>query len=520
VFKSPLADVEIPDTPLTSHVFRDVSLHPDRVAVVDGLTGASYTYGRLHDSVRAVAGGLVAEGLAKGDVFAILAPNLPEYAIAFHGVAHAGGIVTTINPTYTVGEIGAQLRDSAARMLLTIPSLVESAVAAGEASGVEEVFVFGEAEGARSFSELAAAGLLVAGVPIDPAEDVVVVPYSSGTTGLPKGVRLTHRNLVANLVQYESISSVSENDVILAVLPFFHIYGMQVLMNGVLSCGATTVTMPRFDLTEFLRIIEQHAVTRVAAVPPIVLALAKSPLVDKYDLSSLQQIGSGAAPLSGDVEREASWRTGATVVQGFGLTETSPVTHAMPAGETRSGSIGVPVPNTEVRVVDPESGESRGVGEDGEIWIRGPQVMKGYLNNPAATAATIDEDGWLRTGDIGRVDEDGYWYVTDRLKELIKYKGFQVAPAELEAVLLTHSAIADAAVIPIPDEEAGEVPKAFVVLQPERTATVQEIIDYVGRKVAAYKRIREVEVIDTIPKSPSGKILRRELRDRELAASQ
>jgi acyl-CoA synthetase (AMP-forming)/AMP-acid ligase II len=220
------------------------------------------------------------------------------------------------------------------------------------------------------------------------------------------------------------------------------------------------------------------------------------------------------------VEREASGRTGATVVQGFGLTETSPVTHAMPAGETRSGSIGVPVPNTEVRVVDPESGESRGVGEDGEIWIRGPQVMKGYLNNPAATAATIDEDGWLRTGDIGRVDEDGYWYVTDRLKELIKYKGFQVAPAELEAVLLTHSAIADAAVIPIPDEEAGEVPKAFVVLQPEGTATVQEIIDYVGRKVAAYKRIREVEVIDTIPKSPSGKILRRELRDRELAASQ
>ncbi|MGH3650365.1 MAG: AMP-binding protein, partial [Acidimicrobiia bacterium] len=377
MFTSPFADVEIPDTALTPQVFRDVSRHPDRVALIDGLTGDSYTYGRLHDSVRRVAGGLVAEGFAKGDVFAILAPNLPEYAIAFHAVATAGGIVTTINPTYTVDEIGAQLRDSRARTLLTIPSFVESALAASEASGVEEVLVLGEAGGARSFSELAAAEPLTTDVPIDPAEDVVVLPYSSGTTGLPKGVQLTHRNLVANLVQYESISSVTERDVILAVLPFFHIYGMQVLMNGVLHCGATTVTMPRFDLAEFLRIIEERGVTRVAAVPPIVLALAKNPLVDQYDLSSLQQIGSGAAPLSGDVEREASARTGATVVQGFGLTETSPVTHAMPPGETRSGSIGVPVPNTEVRVVDPVSGRSRGVREDGEIWIRGPQVMKG-----------------------------------------------------------------------------------------------------------------------------------------------
>jgi acyl-CoA synthetase (AMP-forming)/AMP-acid ligase II len=512
VFTSPLPDVVIPATTITDQAFRHAGRLADRDAIVDGISGRKYTYRQLRDAIMATAGGLIDRGIGKGDVVAILCPNLPEYAIAFHAVAVIGGIVTTINPGYTVGEITVQLTDSKTRAIFTIPAFLEQAQAAASACGVGQLFVIGEGEGAVPLSELMT-GRPYDGQPsIDPATDVVALPYSSGTTGLPKGVQLTHRNLVANLVQYERITTTNENDVVLAVLPFFHIYGMQVLMNGVLHMGAKTVTMPFFDLEEFLRIIQDHRVTRVAAVPPIVLALAKSPLVEKFDLSSLVQIGSGAAPLSAEVEEEAMRRTGAPVVQGFGLTETSPVTHAMPPGEFRSGSIGVPLPNTEIRLVEAQTGEDVGVGEPGELWIRGPQVMKGYLNDEEATRASIDDDGWLHTGDVGHVDEDGYWYVTDRIKELIKYKGFQVAPAELEAVLLTHPGVIDAAVIGIPDEEAGEIPKGFVVAHPDAELSQQELIGYVSERVAAYKQIRQIEFSDAIPKSLSGKILRRELR--------
>jgi acyl-CoA synthetase (AMP-forming)/AMP-acid ligase II len=518
IFTSPLPDVVVPDIALTEHVFRHASRFADRPAIVDGPTGRSYTYAELEGASRKVAGGFVSEGLHKGDVVAVLSPNIPEYAIVFHGVALAGGVVTPINPTYTVEEIAYQLEDSGARYVVTIQLFLEQARAAAASSEVEEIFVIGEADGARSFFELLAADPMVGQVEIDPATDVVVLPYSSGTTGLPKGVELTHRNLVANLSQTEPSTTVTPEDVVLAVLPFFHIYGMQVLMNGVIFHGSKLITMPRFDLAEFLGNIQDHGVTRVAVVPPIVIALAKHPMVDDYDLSSLVQVGSGAAPLSADIETLAATRTGAEVIQGYGLTETSPVTHTAIPGEYKSGSIGVLVSNTEVRLVDPDTGDDMDVGEQGELWIRGPQVMKGYLNNPEATSATIDEEGWFKTGDVGMVDGDGSWYITDRLKELIKYKGFQVAPAELEAVLLTHPVLADAAVIGIPDEEAGEVPKGFVVLKPGEEATAEEIIEHVSGHVAHYKRPAEIEFLDEIPKSLSGKILRRVLRDREKAA--
>ena len=516
IISSPLRNVEIPTSAVTPFVLRHAAELSDKPALVDGPTGRTLTYGQIAEAVARSAGGLRERGLTKGDVLAILAPNVPEYAVAFHAAATLGGIVTTVNPTYTAEEITFQLNDSGASKLVTIPTFLETAREAIVGTAVGEIIVFGEADGATAFSDLLAAEPVYEQAPVDPYNDLVVLPYSSGTTGLSKGVMLTHQNLVANLAQSEVVLE-GEDEVVIAVLPFFHIYGMQILMNGVLAFGATAVTMPRFDLGEFLRLMEQHRVTTAYCVPPIVLALAKHPMVDQFDLAALRKVFSGAAPLSADLAAEASARIEAEVVQGYGLTETSPVTHATPPGGFRPGSIGVPIPHTEVRVVDLETGADCAAGEDGEIWIRGPQVMHGYLNNPEATSITIDHDGWLHTGDIGHYDADHHFYIVDRLKELIKYKGFQVPPAELEAVLLTHPAVGDAAVIPVLDEEAGEIPKAFVVLKPDMEATADELMAHVAGHVAHFKQIRALEFRSEIPKSASGKILRRVLRDEERA---
>ena len=516
IYRSPLPDVAIPEIPLTPFVLGRAGELADRPALIDGPSGRTLTYGQLEGLIASFAGGLAARGFGKGDVLAVLLPNLPEYSVVFHGTATVGGVNTTINPTYTPVEIHYQLQDSGARLLVTIPLFLESASEAIEGTAVDEIIVLGEAEGATSFSEYLGEPF-TDHADVDVHEDVVVMPYSSGTTGLPKGVLLTHYNLVANLAQLEHVISHADNDVAVAVLPFFHIYGMQILMNAIVWDGATSVTMPRFDLEEFLGIIQEHRVTHAYLVPPIVLALAKHPLIDKYDLSSLKRVFSGAAPLSAEVAEEAAARIGCEVVQGYGMTELSPVTHATPQGGYKPGSIGVTISNTETRVIDPGSGQDLPLGEDGELWIRGPQVMKGYLNSPQATAETIDGDGWLHTGDIGHADEEGHFYIVDRLKELIKYKGFQVAPAELEGLLLTHPAVADAAVIPVADDEAGEVPKAFVVLKPGVEASGDELKEFVAGHVAHYKQIRIVEFVDAIPKSASGKILRRLLREGEVS---
>jgi acyl-CoA synthetase (AMP-forming)/AMP-acid ligase II len=355
-------------------------------------------------------------------------------------------------------------------------------------------------------------------VEINPHEDLIVLPYSSGTTGLPKGVMLTHYNLVANLCQTDGVEEITAADKLAGVLPFYHIYGMLVILNYSLYQGATVVSMPRFDLEQFLQIIQDYGITRAHLVPPIVLGLAKHPVVERYDLSSLKAIVSAAAPLGEDLAHACAQRLGCIVKQGYGLTETSPVTHVNPddPSKIKVGSVGNIIRNTECKIIDTETGEELGVDQEGEVLIRGPQVMKGYLNNPQATAETIDDEGWLRTGDVGYVDGDGFLYIVDRVKELIKYKGFQVAPAELEGLLLTHPAVADAAVIPSPDEEAGEIPKAFVVLKGE--ATAEEIMSYVAEQVSPHKKVRRLEFTDEIPKSPTGKILRRVLVEQERAA--
>ena len=519
VYTSPFPDVAIPEVPLTQFLFAGAATRADKPALIDGPTGRTLTYGQLVGAIRLVASSLAKRGLKKGDVFAIYSPNLPEYAVAFHAVASLGAINTTVNPLYTAHELANQLKDAGARYILTIPQFLPNAQAAAqEVGGIEEIFVFGEAEGATPFGSLLKSDGQLPPVEINPKEDLLVLPYSSGTTGFPKGVMLTHYNLVANITQCVATpaspeNEVQESDVVLGLLPFYHIYGMVVVMSWALYKGATVVTMPRFDMEQFLGTLQKYAITNAILVPPIILGLAKHPVVAQYDLSKMRVVVSGAAPLGADLEAAVHQRLNVSVMQGYGMTEASPVTHfrgITPPGKPKGGSVGAPIPNTQVRVVDVATGEDLGPNQDGELLIWGPQVMKGYLNNPGATAATVDEDGWLHTGDIGYADEDCYFWIVDRVKELIKYNAYQVAPAELEAILVTHPAVADAAVVGVRDEAAGELPKAFVVRRGE--VTEEEIMAFVAERVAPYKRIRIVEFIDQVPKSPTGKILRRMLK--------
>ena len=517
IFRGPYPDVTIPEVSITDFIFQGTGEFQDKPALIDGPSGRTLTYGEFEDAVRRTAASLAQKGFRKGEVFGIFSTNCPEFGVAFHAVAMLGGVSTLVNPLYTAEEAAFQLNNAGARFLVTSPQFVEKAREAADLSKVEELFVFGEAESAIPFDSLLQSDGDVPLVEINPREDLVALPYSSGTTGLPKGVMLTHYNLVANLRQMDGLEYFRSEDTLLCVLPLFHIYGLVVVLNMGLHQGATIVMMPRFDLEQFLNLIQKHRVTLSHIVPPIVLQLAQNPIIDNYDLSSLKMIFSGAAPLGEELSRACMKRVGCSIRQGYGMTETSPVTHSSPPNpdDMKLGAVGTAAPNTECKLVDPATGAELGPHQEGEVWVRGPQVMKGYLNNLEATANTIDSDGWLHTGDIGYADQDGHFFIVDRMKELIKYKGFQVAPAELEAVLLSHPAIGDAAVIPCADEEAGEVPKAFVVLS--GTATAEEIMDFVGERLAPHKRIRFVEFIAQIPKSASGKILRRVLVEKERA---
>lgn len=519
IIKGPYQDVSVPETALTPFVLHRAAELGAKPALIEGPTGRILTYQQLAESISIAAHNLAQRGFKKGEVFGILSPNCPEYAIAFHAVATLGGIVTPINPLYTSYEVAHQLKDSGARFLVTVPGCLDKVAEAAKAAGVEELFVFGEAPGATSFDSLLVDNGRAEQVEIDPRVDLIALPYSSGTTGLPKGVMLTHYNLVANICQMEGLCYFYETDTLICVLPLFHIYGLVVVLNMGLYSGATIVLMPRFDLETFLQTLQRYEVTLAHLVPPIVLSLSKNPIIDKYELPHLKTIFSGAAPLGEELTRACMDRLGVTIRQGYGMTETSPVTHSSPAPPAllKFGSVGVPAPNTECKIIDLENGATLGPNERGEVCVRGPQIMTGYLNNPEATAQTIDPDGWLHTGDIGYADEDGHFYIVDRAKELIKYKGFQVAPAELEAVLVTHPCVADAAVIPYPDDEAGEVPKAIVVLK--EPAEVEAILEFVASRVAPHKRIRYLEFAEQIPKSPSGKILRRVLVEKQKSAA-
>ena len=499
---------------------------PEKIALIDG--ERSFTYKELSEYSKRFAAALMSLGVNKGDRVGILAPNCVEFVIAFYGIVRAGATVTTVNSGYREREIAHQLNDSGARVLIVDETLLETAEAAKETVADLDLLVIkrGSDDTEAFWGLIARAAAIPPLVSIDPREDVAVLPYSSGTTGLSKGVMLTHSNLVCNVQQLlgrrGEAAAPREDDVILVHLPLFHIYGMNVLMNMAIGAAGTQVMMGRFDMDLLLTLMSRHRVTILPSVPPVGLGLTQYPGVSQHDLSALRFAFFGAAPMSADLQTRIQDTLEAPVFQGYGLTETSPVTNYdyMEPERCRPGSSGPALADTEQKVVDLETGSKElPLGETGELLVRGPQVMKGYYNNSEATAETITEDGWLHTGDIVRMDPDRYVWVLDRKKELIKYKGFQVPPAELEGLLLEHPAVADSAVIAKADVESGEVPKAFVVRKPGTDVSAEDIMSFVSGKVATFKHIREVEFVDAIPKNPSGKILRRVLIEQERAKS-
>jgi acyl-CoA synthetase (AMP-forming)/AMP-acid ligase II len=517
IYASPYPPVEVPTTPIFETVLAHAAERGDHPALVDGSTGQTITYAELARLVDRLAAGLAEQGVRPGDVVALHSPNTILFPVVFFGAGKAGATVTTLSALATAKDMARQLDDSGATLVITVGALLPVAL---EGAGDRPVWTCDRVEGRPCIQDLFTSTGQVPEFEVDAAEDVAVLPYSSGTTAMPKGVMLTHASIGVNLAQAEVLHAVGPQDRVIAVLPFFHIYGMIVLIELPLRNGATVVVLPKFDLIQFLDVLEKYRITRAYVAPPIVLAMAKHPAVEGRDFSALQYVLSAAAPLDAELARAASARLNVEVAQGYGMTELSPGTHTVPDGaaaDAPPGTVGRMWPNTEARLVSLDTGEDVEPGEPGELWIRGPQRMKGYFGLPEETDTMIDAEGWLHTGDIARVDDD-WWFIVDRAKELIKYKGYQVAPAELEAVLLTSPDVADAAVIGVYDESGDEVPKAFVVRAPGSTATEDDVLAFVAGHTARYKRVRQVEFIDAVPKAASGKILRRELRLREKAA--
>nr|CAR31336.1 luciferase polypeptide [Suberites domuncula] len=524
IVTSPFPEIEPSPVDFYRHVLQDFSKFGKKIAIVDGISWKEYSFNQIDELTSKFSSGLKRIGFKTGDVLSIVAPNSPEYSVLFFGALASGGVVTTCNPTYTADEICFQFKNSNAKMVATIPALLPTIQEACKGSNIETIIVLDDEprrarDGLVSYQSLISDSGSLFDPPSIDLHETAVLPYSSGTTGLPKGVMLSHKNIASNVTQMhhsEFFDLYIEGSCLIGVLPFFHIYGMIVIRASSLRYGSRLVTLPKFEPETFLAAFQNHRVNTAPLVPPLVLFLAKHPLVNSYNLSSLDQIMTGAAPVGGETVKATKERVGCRVIrQLYGLTETGPVTHMTPKqqGMTKPDSVGVCLRSVNTKIVSPETGEALPNGEEGELLISGPNVMKGYLNRPDATKECINEDGWFSTGDIGYYDNEGYFYITDRLKELIKVKGLQVAPAEIEALLVLHPKIAEAAVIGLPDERQGESPKAFVVKKDEGV-NEKEVVDYIAKKLAVHKHLTGgVEFVDVIPKSASGKILRRMLRD-------
>lgn len=548
VFRSKLPDIDIPThLPLHDYCFSRAAEAAGAPCLIAAATGRTYTYAETRLLCRKAAACLHGLGVAQGDRVMLLLQNSVEFVLAFFGASFLGAVTTAANPFCTPQEIHKQFSASGAKVVVTHSAYVaklrhDAFPRIGTASGggvdgnalLTVLTIDGDAadtpEGCLAFWELLTSGDgdALPEVSISP-DDPVALPFSSGTTGLPKGVVLTHGGQVTNVAQQVDGANpnlyMREGDVALCVLPLFHIFSLNSVLLCAMRAGAAVMLMPKFEMGAMLEGIQRWRVTVAAVVPPLVLALAKNPALEKYDLSSIRIVLSGAAPLGKDLVDALRARVPQAVFgQGYGMTEAGPVLSMCPAfakepAPAKPGSCGTVVRNAELKVVDPDTGLSLGRNLPGEICIRGPQIMKGYLNDPEATARTIDVHGWLHTGDIGYVDDDDEVFIVDRVKELIKFKGFQVPPAELEALLVAHPSIADAAVVPQKDEAAGEVPVAFVVRAADADIAEDAIKEFISKQVVFYKRLHKVYFTPSIPKSASGKILRRELRAKLAAAA-
>ncbi|KAF2266284.1 4-coumarate-CoA ligase 2 [Lojkania enalia] len=500
------------------------------VIYFDPYTSRSYTYADVKTTASTFGAGLKALwDWQKGDVVALYSPNCIDTPAITWGCHWAGGILSPANPGYTVDELAFQLKDSGAKALVTQLPFLENAIAAAEKVKIplDRVVLIGDQRDPngkfKHFTSIQniSRSARYRRTKVKPNDDLAFLVYSSGTTGHPKGVMLTHRNIVANTMMIKAGESGNlswEKDRLLAFLPFFHIYGLTCLIHQSLYSGFQLVVMPKFDLEDFCRIIQEHKVTFAYVVPPVVLLLSKHPVVSKYDLSTVRMMNSGAAPLTKELVEAVHNRLKIPVKQGYGLSETSPTTHTQPWEHWNKtiGSVGTLLPYQTAKYMSPEEKEVA-PGEIGELWIKGPNVFKGYLNNPEGTAHALTPEGYFKTGDIGYQDKDGNFFITDRVKELIKYKGFQVPPAELEGILISHDNINDVAVVGIYNpEQATEVPRAYVVPSKGKTDThAQEIVEWLNAKVANHKKLRGgVRFVEEIPKSVSGKILRRVLKDK------
>lgn len=541
--KSTYPDLDIPNVDIWTFLFerKDREYPDDKVIFVDPDANRTYNYAQVRNAALDFAKGLKSVWeWRKGDVLALYTPNCIDTPIITWGTMWAGGIISPANPAYTTQELAFQLKDSGAKGLVTQKAYLKIAQEACKQAGIENdriVLIGDERDATNRFKHFSTLKNISGTsryrkAKIDPAKDVAFLAYSSGTTGHPKGVMLSHRNIVSNVLMLgageQQLSwnggADGKGDRVIGFLPFFHIYGLTCLLHQTLYKGLTLIVMPKFDLQAFLTHIQTHRITFAYVVPPVILLLAKHPLVSSYDLSSIRMINSGAAPLTKDLVDAVYSRLKLPIKQGYGLSETSPTTHTQRWEDWNKtiGSVGRLLPNQTAKYMT-ESGTEVNAGQTGELWIKGPNIFLGYLNNPEGTANALTSDGYFKTGDVGHQDELGNFYITDRVKELIKYKGFQVPPAELEGLLFGHDDIDDVAVIGIDDvEQATEVPRAYVVLKKGVEGgkkKEKEIADWLAGKVAGHKKLRGgVKFVDEIPKSASGKILRRVLKAQAIEA--
>lgn len=508
--------IDYPEVPLSELLQNTAAKYPDNIAFK--CQEDSLTYAQLDIATSKLAAYLNEQGIRKGDTVLLFLPNCLEFVIGYYGILKVGATVSPASPLYKGEELKHQLNDAEATAIITDVHHYPTVKEIKDSTKLRTIILVDseEIDGAVGLG-----GILAKYSPsppaldIKPKEDIAAIEYTGGTTGLPKGAMLTHYNLVANAIQNAAWLGWSNRDVIMGALPFYHSWGACTCVNSPIYIGARVVTLPRFNTEELFKTIEREKTTVLHGAVSMFAMLASSPILNKYELSSLRYVKAGAMPILPEVKERWEKVTGVSMILGYGLSEASPETHNSPPNRVKLGTIGLPISDTDARIVDEETGKIELPADRvGELVIKGPQVMKGYLNRPEDNEEAL-RNGWLHTGDLAFMDEEGYFHIVDRKKETIKYKGYTIAPAEVEAVLYEHPSVKECAVIGKPDALAGEVPKAYIVLRDGCLVSEEELIGYCEQRVSPYKKIREVTFIKEIPKTPVGKILRRVLRDRE-----